>query len=490
MTGILANFEHDHGGPNLRDELAGAAWRFVLPDAYDRVEWKRDGVPGDDDLAALRRVTEVVEAPSADAGAFVGTPDGDVRPGIEFACNEGGVPLDLWYEGDRLRGVQVGGDDIARSILAGRLGPVGTIDRTLKQRLRRVPAERRQVRTGTLHGVAAPRPPDWLVAAAAGAGFDVADHRWALWCRGEFASQKLVLFLVAPGTTEPGVVVKITRDRRFNERLVNESRMLRRVHELDVDARGGAPAVLFTGEVWGSAVSAQSAVSGADLRAALRHRPELIDTVTAWLADMARASTTTANADELGEVLHRTIDRYIDAYPVPPSAHRFLRSQADLLATSGIDTVLQHGDPGPWNAVLTPSGEVAFLDWEAGEERGLPLWDLLYFLRSASMQIVPKPVWVSRRRRTRRDLIDGSDLTVTVSSHVRTYADAVGLDHTAIEPLVHLCWVHRAVKQARRLAPPSRARGVFHCLVLDGVAGREQPGFRQLALVKPTGGTG
>ena len=63
---------------------------------------------------------------------------------------------------------------------------------------------------------------------------------------------------------------------------------------------------------------------------------------------------------------------------------RFLTEQVAALAAAGdgMRLVFQHGDPGPWNLLVTPEGQPAFLDWEAADAEGMPLWDLFHFLRS------------------------------------------------------------------------------------------------------------
>jgi hypothetical protein len=297
-----------------------------------------------------------------------------------------------------------------------------------------------------------------------------------------------VIFLIAPGDSEPSVVVKITRDARFNTRLDSESRMLREMARLAPTAMEGAPRLLFQTTVWGSAVSAQSAVLGSDLREHVRARPELVDRVTTWMIEMANETRTPTRAGELEECLHGLLDRYRDLYDVPTDVERFLRDQAGRLGVSDLRAVMQHGDPGPWNAVVTSDGTVAFLDWEAGELRGLPLWDLFYFLRSVSLIVSPHRPWQSRRARTRRDLVRGSAVGDVFAEHVRAYVDAVEIDPTLVEPLFHLCWVHRAVKQANRLSPSRRSTGTFHRLVIDGVERRDQPGLRRITMRTDPGG--
>ena len=493
MTRLLDTFMSTADDPNPRGELDGAAWRFVLPGEVSSVCWRV--ADRERDLRALERHATVVRSLEVSASdpmrRFDLVVDDTAAAGgapAPLALTLDGSPVDrphqrllLRYVDEELRGVAPAADPIACAVLDRHIGPDGPVRQSLKRRLRGRRAGVRRSVTGAISHVVQ-GPPAWVVAGAAQVGIDLSDYGWALWCRGDYGSQKLVLFLIADGCTEPSMIVKITRDPRFNERLVNESNVLREIAGLEPDVRGGAPTLLFDTTAWGSVASAQSAISGTDLRGRLRERPELVERVTTWLIGMAEASRSPASSEEVRVCLDEMVDRYGRLYDVPRDVETFLREQVVALASADVFAVLQHGDPGPWNALLTPDDTVAFLDWEAGEQRGLPLWDLLYFLRSTSLIVSTRRPWQSRRARTKRDLVDGSPFGDVIAEQIRTYVDAVGLDRGAVAPLFHLCWVHRAVKQAGRLAPNQRSSGTFHRLVLDGIEGRNQPGLRRLTL--------
>lgn len=492
MTGLLETFFETSDASNRRGELDGAAWRFVLPGAVDTVEWRAADESDARDIQALERHATVLRSRGETAsgpgarsvGLVVGPAAGDDAAsaiGIDLRDGDADNRLELRYVDDELRGIAPESDPVAKAVLAGHVGADGPIPRGWKQRVKREPRRTRRTTFGSLRGVR-PGPPAWLVERAAEAGLDVSDFGWALWCRGEFGSQKLIMFLIAPCDAEPSVAVKITRDPRYNDRLENESDMLTKLAQLSPEAGGGAPTLHFHTTAWGSAVSAQSAVLGSDLRAHLAHRPELVGRVATWMSEMALATRTPIVGDELHRCLGDLIDWYVKVYPVPGETESFLRVQAERLAGLELHAVMQHGDPGPWNAIVTPDDAVAFLDWEAGEARGLPLWDLFYFLRSASLLLSPRPPWQSRSIRTRRDMIVGSEIGDLVAAHVRSYVDAIGLDPEAVEPLFHLCWVQRAIKEARRLPDDQRSRGTFHRFVVDGVEGRDQPGLRRITM--------
>lgn len=503
MTGVLATFMAGSDESNMRDELDGAAWRFALPGDAAEVTWALPSTPAyERDRQALARIASVVRDPRridavsgrvelVVASGRSAAPAGPV--GIDLSDDRSGTPIELRWVDDELRGLVPADDVAARAVLGRHVGEHGPLPRTveqrIKQRIRRHPAKVVRTTRGSLRGVQ-PGPPAWAVEAAAAHGIEISDFGWALWCRGDFGSQKLVMFLLPPGGDEPAIVVKITRDARFNDRLANESVVLRALERMGPGVRAGAPAHRFDASVWGSAATAQDAVIGADLVGLLPHRPDLVDRVTTWMIELANAERAPIDADELGRCLDGLVDRYCSSYVVPSDVERFLRAQAGLVVARGVDAVVQHGDPGPWNAVVTPDDRVVFLDWEAGELRGMPLWDLLYFLRSAALRMSSRPPWRSRRAQSRRDLVVGSDLGREVAGHVHRYVAATGLDPTLVEPLFHLCWVQRAVKQARRLEPGRRSTGTFHRLVLDGFEGRDRPGLRLLTMRAEGAGDG
>src|SRR5262249_12489162 len=106
----------------------------------------------------------------------------------------------------------------------------------------------------------------------------------------------------------------------------------------------------------------------------------------AWLTELgaATADTSAASPLDVAEALGTLFERFAQIYPLTPRQHAFLASQIDGISRirSRIPLVFQHGDPGTWNIWVTPNEQVAFLDWEAAEQQGMPLWDLFYFVRT------------------------------------------------------------------------------------------------------------
>jgi aminoglycoside phosphotransferase (APT) family kinase protein len=164
-------------------------------------------------------------------------------------------------------------------------------------------------------------------------------------------------------------------------------------------------------------------------------------------------------------------------HPVTPPEASFLRERFARTAgiTEPIPTVLQHGDPGIWNLMVGDDGRTVFLDWEAGELDGLPLWDLLYFFRSYAVATSRRAGVRDRLEAASRHLLATSPLGARFAEAVTTYRERVGVPADAVEPLVYGCWVHRALKEATRMAPGHADEGQYVRLIRRMVTGPTAP---------------
>jgi aminoglycoside phosphotransferase (APT) family kinase protein len=123
--------------------------------------------------------------------------------------------------------------------------------------------------------------------------------------------------------------------------------------------------------------------------------------------------------------------------------------------------VFQHGDPGTWNVLVTKNGRVAFLDWEAAEVEGMPLWDLFYFLRSYCVGAARSQGATDPLAGFRQQFLGETQLGQLVREATRHYCERTSLSAQLIEPLFYLCWMHRALKEATRLSPSKLERGHY-----------------------------
>lgn len=323
-------------------------------------------------------------------------------------------------------------------------------------------------------------PPRYLREAAATGGLDVSEYRWAFAAPGDYASQKVLFFLFAP----PGaadLVVKLTREARWNARLENEWRALRLLAASHADLLFPRPA-FFAAED-GLALLGEQLVQGVPLRPLLESRVGLA-AARATVEELVRLAAAThrdAAAADVAGALEDVLAGLTELYPLERGEREFLRARIAVLADGGrFPVVVQHGDPGPWNVVLAVGGRPALLDWEAAELVGIPLWDVLYLLRSCAFALAGR----RRRRDPVRPFADAF-LRPTPMAELLLEATArvcaeTGLAGRLVEPLFYTCWMHRALKEAARLPAGEGARGRYFRLLRFCIEQRDAPGLRRL----------
>jgi hypothetical protein len=159
--------------------------------------------------------------------------------------------------------------------------------------------------------------------------------------------------------------------------------------------------------------------------------------------------------------------RFVDLYQPSLEVTDFLTRQ---IATIGhhadeLPTVFQHGDPGPWNIMVTPDDEIAFLDWESADPAGIPLWDLFYFLRSRAVSIGRNQGIADRLECFRQQFLDASPFAELVVESIVHYTQIINLPAELIRPIFYTCWMHRALKEATRLTPSQMRGGHYFSLL-------------------------
>jgi Phosphotransferase enzyme family len=328
--------------------------------------------------------------------------------------------------------------------------------------------------------------PGYIRAIAAAAGEPLDDCRVALAAPGDYPSRKAILAVFPPGGSEPRYIVKVARDPAFNGRLENEDRALRALAAAGIGDAATLPRASFLGHDGGLAVLAQTAISGVPFRQVTRgtHECPSARAAMAWLMELGArtADRTTAEPGQAAAALRVLLHRFVDLYRPSIAEQELLAEQIDAIAASRrpFPLVFQHGDPGVWNLLITPDGRPAFLDWEAAEQRGMPLWDLFYAARSVG-------VGVARATGTRSSLDAFAEQYLADSPLARALADDVGrhcaqinLDPALVGPLFFTCWMHRALKEAARLEPHDLANGRYARLLRLCLQRRDAPGLKRL----------
>ncbi len=307
---------------------------------------------------------------------------------------------------------------------------------------------------------------------------------WAVAARGEYDSQKVLMLLAPPGPSGPTGVVKITRSDVHAARLRNEAAALERLAALPV-ATGRVPEPLFAGTHAGRAIVGISLIDGAafSARSKFDASDPLLADAMGWLTDLAGATVQRVPTADVTGALAALLDRYQRIYRPSSWEVGALAERLGGIGANGetFPVVLQHGDPGAWNLMVRPDGRVVFLDWEAYEPFGLPLWDLFYFFRSYAI--------AAGRRAGVRDGVDASAahmlgesaLADRFVSAVLAYRERIDLPAAAIEPLLLGCWIHRALKEASRLTEKRLQGGLSASLIRRTLGSSGAPTLRRFA---------
>lgn len=532
-------------GENARGAVSGAAWSYLLPDRElgTILSLGQPTAPTRATLEQISR--ELIVAPAGQlpgplpAGSVglvsvldpwwtdrlavdrklgadlerVVAPDGSVfarlgRPSRARARAKAGARLPLGSDGQgmlwlgtsagEIRAVVPAGDepliDFAIDRWGGDDGSHSPVPRIARRALRRLRGMGFGGELGVLHipidAGSLERPPRYVRIAAAAAGLSIDDRRWALIDPGSYSTKKLLLFLFRPGATEPDLVVKLVRDARFNARLESAWRALNALHVGPPEVRGLGPAPAFFGIHAGLALMGEAIVEGESLKDRLSGRPDdpLIAAVVDRLVELglASANASAASPAEVAADLRDMYERFVELYRPTLPERKVLTSAIDRitgLRRLGLPfpLVLQHGDAGTWNVVVDASGQPVLIDWEAAVPHGMPLWDLLYFLRSAA-------VGIARRAGTRDPLVAFEEAYLVGETPLsRLLADAtdrlcagIGLERNLVEPIFYLCWMHRALKESSTLRPDRMGRGHYRKLLALAIDRRAAPGLQRV----------
>jgi thiamine kinase-like enzyme/SAM-dependent methyltransferase len=329
-------------------------------------------------------------------------------------------------------------------------------------------------------------PPAYLVSLGKQAGLDLSGYRWGVAAGGRYNAKKIVFYLFNEAAESPEIVVKLTRSPEFNPRLENEYRALALLNENKVTETGSFPEPLFHGYHSGLVVVGQRVIDG-DLfskrTTGTSDCPYLLATID-WLTRLATNSLDAHSATtmDLTATLKILLNRFCEIYNISPDHSKFLAQQIDALSrpNSKFPLVFQHGDAGSWNVLITPDDKIAYIDWEAAEPNGLPLWDLFYFIKTYGTIVFRREGKNDSLHAFTKNFLTESDLGSRLIDATVSYCETVGVDKRWIEPLFYTCWVHRALKEATRLRHDTLGGGHYLNLLLMAIENRDTPVLQTL----------
>jgi len=336
-------------------------------------------------------------------------------------------------------------------------------------------------------------PPRYLCNIAREAGLDLTHFQYGLSANGEFQSRKTLFFLFSENETKPSYVAKLSRDPNFNDRVERERDALKQLADLDHSIAGAVPRLAFFGYHNNLAILGQSAINGQPFVERTRatvdcpHARQAID----WIGELGTATTesSTQTPGETAEALEMLLERFLGLYRLDSRRRKFLTSQINKLReTSAVcPSVFLHGDPHSTNLMVTESGGIAFVDWEASDPRGMPLWDLLFFLRAYCMLVTRVRNSADQLKAFEKHFLRRSSLHTLILESVEGYCEKLDLPTDLIEPLFYTCWIHRALRESFQLSAEGLNQGHYFNLLKLCIDKHDAPMLQRLFAAGTTG---
>jgi len=287
-----------------------------------------------------------------------------------------------------------------------------------------------------------PRP--WLLRKAALEAKARPTDDWFLWLGTGDPLQRAVLHLMAPGG---GCALKFSRIIGNKAPFQNEEFAARVAARLPGEIAQHVPRLLAEGANAELPYVLETRFAGRRLSEAMRsnwsvaRKLNCVKRVADWLHDVAVATKVPPTAV--------AVERARIATLVAPLVADSVVMQQAMSAIEAVPGVLVHNDVGTWNIVIDRHDGFGVVDWESSRERGMPLWDLAYFLADA----------LSLLEGRRHDDYTGSILrlfrgesrhSTVLFENVRRAVEALDIERSAVGPLVTLGWLYHA------LSPNSR----------------------------------
>ena len=295
---------------------------------------------------------------------------------------------------------------------------------------------------------------------------DPGDAAVALITRG---GDRVVLLLCRRGDRWPLAVLKVPRAPEFNDRTINEHRVLSRLHrDLAASLRDSVPAPMGLVRCGEITVAIESFKPGRTVACSSRQwgRP-LTDQLsdlragTRWLAEFHRASEMSRDAwgetDVMRWIAHPAGEYRNHFGTTDAEEHLFARARHYAASLCGLPfpLVWQHRDFKP-SHVLRRGRSITVIDWEGGRP-GPPLCDLLHFMLHWHGAVRGVPAFPAVAR-----LFFHSGPPDAISRSVKDalngYMRALRLDTRFLGPLL----VYACIELALRRAEQQRIQGESH----------------------------
>jgi hypothetical protein len=279
-------------------------------------------------------------------------------------------------------------------------------------------------------------PPE-LIARAGVLGVP-ADASWFLTFGQGDALSRNAFQIFPTAATRPQWVLKFARIPGYSNRFDDDERGLRLAQSAGATVAARVPRLVGRFDVDGIHASLETAAVGRRLRDVLSTpgsratKLKLVERIGEWILELGALtrSSTAADDEERDRLRTQVVPRWVE-----------LGARAELVdALPPLPSVTQHNDLGTWN-VVADADDFTVADWENARERGLPLWDLLYFLADALVLLDETNGPGRLPERMARLFAGEAPSSPFLFAWVRRGVEAAGIPPDAVGAVATLCWL-------------------------------------------------
>jgi hypothetical protein len=290
---------------------------------------------------------------------------------------------------------------------------------------------------------------DWLLRLTPGSGPQrtIVTRAW----HEESGSSVIVLFDQA--APEPRAVAKVVSPPVAFRTAPDESPALEVVAAQARIDGVDTPTLLSTGFVGGCRVVVESALRGrlaaATLAGRPRHVPVILNRIFGWLESWNRL-TLVADAFAAAEIeaTLRDMARFLEPQlPEFSEYEAWLHDICGKIGSGKVAAVAAHNDLTMANVLIGSRGRLGIVDWEAANERSLPLCDLFYATVDAYTAAAG---YAARVEAFESCYLREGPAAEVARRHLTVFRDALGLTSAAVAACFHACWLGHAANEVAR----------------------------------------
>jgi aminoglycoside phosphotransferase (APT) family kinase protein len=257
-----------------------------------------------------------------------------------------------------------------------------------------------------------------------------------------------------PGAEDgPAAVVKLPRRELSLASLEREAQVLQVIQAGRERPLEGVPRLIFQAAEGDFPAIGETYLPGVPLYTRLSEQtlPDLARQAAAWAAELVEAGPPRPAESWHERLVDPWLEEFSLGYAEAGGADLAARLRRELDRLPALPLAVEHGDFSPWNVLITPTGELAVLDWEGADPHGLPLTDLVYFLAYLAF-FAGGDLDRGEAPAAYRRLLDPETRAGRAAAECQAaYLARTGLPGEAVRPLRLLTWLRHSVLEKRLL---------------------------------------